>query len=56
MLDDQIDERIETHLRENQGIDAALLAADLGLCTAHIEAYQRRLGLRKLSQPGRRSN
>jgi hypothetical protein len=39
----------EKHLRESQGIDSALLAADLGISPLHVEAYQRKLGLRPLA-------
>jgi hypothetical protein len=54
MLDPPISSKMEQYLRDNQGIDSALLALDLGLGPDHVEARQRRLGLRKLSVPGRR--
>ena len=52
MLDSQIGREVENHLRENAGIDSALLAADLGLCQRNVEAWQRRLGLRKFAPTG----
>jgi hypothetical protein len=54
MLDQPIDRVTEEHLRENQGIDSALLATDLSIGPAHVEALQRRLGLRKCVPPGRK--
>jgi hypothetical protein len=54
MLDTPISHGTENYLRENQGVDSALLAADLGLCPMHVEAAQRRLGLRKCVPPGKR--
>ena len=38
---------IEVFLRENVGVDAAILAEELHLCVDWVQAYQRRLGLRK---------
>jgi hypothetical protein len=52
MLDTQISREVEDHLRQNAGIDSALLAADLGLCQRNVEAWQRRLGLRKFAPTG----
>ena len=52
MLDDPIDAKIAKFLRENIGIDAAILAIDLGrmgISRIHIEAYQRRLAKTKAS-------
>lgn len=54
MLDPPMQQSEAIYLRENLGIDSALLAADLGLCTSHVEARQRRLGLRKCVPPGTR--
>ncbi len=53
MLDTPISAERETYLRQNHGIDSTLLALDLGLGPDHIEAMQRRLGLRKCAAPGR---
>lgn len=39
-------ERVATYLRQNVGIDPAILAADLGLTPRFIISYQRKLGLR----------
>lgn len=36
----------DSFLRENHGIDPAILADALGLCVLSIHRYQRRLGLR----------
>ncbi len=36
----------DAYLIENQGIDSALLAADLNMQSCHVVAYQRKLGLR----------
>jgi hypothetical protein len=55
MLDDPIDAKIAKFLRENAGIDAALLAVDLGrrgISRIHIEAYRRRLAKAKASTSG----
>jgi hypothetical protein len=52
MLDYQIDQATEQHLRDNVGVDSALLAADLGICTARVESHQRRLGLRAFAPCG----
>lgn len=41
------------HVTENSFVDAAVLAADLKvehLCTASVEAYQRRLGARPFAR------
>ena len=38
----------EAYLRENVGIDPAILAAALGIPTHFVVAYQRQLGLRKI--------
>lgn len=54
MLNAPIAGEIEVYLRENHGVDSALLAADLGICQHYVECYQRRLGLRKFAVPGRR--
>lgn len=45
----------ETFLRDNTAVDAALLAIDLRMSPSHVRAYQRRIGVRALSVPGRRS-
>ena len=52
MLDYQIDQAMEQHLRDNVSVDSALLAADLGVCAARIESHQRRLGLRAFAPTG----
>jgi hypothetical protein len=40
------------HLRDTVGIDPAILAADLkGVSEPQIKSFQRRLGLRKLTDP-----
>ena len=52
MLDYQIDQATEQHLRDNIGVDSALLAIDLGVCVARIESHQRRLGLRPFAPTG----
>jgi hypothetical protein len=54
MLDARINRAQENYLRKNGGIDSALLAAELGLCLAHVEARQRRLGLRAFAPTGKR--
>ena len=38
----------EAYLRENVGIDPAILAAALGIPRHFVMAYQRQLGLRKI--------
>ena len=40
----------EQLLRDAQGVDVAILAIDLGMTPSHIEAYQRKLGLRKCAE------
>lgn len=40
---------LEAALIERQGIDSSILAIELGVPRHHIEAAQRRLGLRKLT-------
>jgi hypothetical protein len=47
MLDEPISRTVVDCLIENRGVDSALLAAELKLCRHHVEAFQRRLGLRK---------
>jgi hypothetical protein len=37
------------YLRENTGVDPAILAADVGIGPGQVMAYQRKLGLRKIS-------
>ena len=39
--------KLDAFLREHDGIDSALLAADVGISRITIESYQRHLGLRK---------
>jgi hypothetical protein len=56
MLDAPIDPATEAHLRANAGVDPAMLAADLGLWTARVEACQRRLGLRQCVPSGRKKD
>lgn len=46
----------DQYLRDNQGIDAALLAVDLGVTQSFIEMYQRKLGLRPLTGNPRTTN
>lgn len=45
---------MDEFLRETAGVDAAILSADLGICRAHVEACQRRIGLRKITGNHRR--
>lgn len=40
---------LEKFLRDNQGIDVAILAAEIGIQESKLVAYQRRLGLRKIA-------
>jgi hypothetical protein len=42
---------VAKYLTENSFIDAALLAKDVGIQPTRVAAYQRRLGVRKLSNP-----
>lgn len=49
LLDPKISPEVEIYLRENQGVDSALLALDLGLSHLKVEAWQRQLGLRRIS-------
>jgi hypothetical protein len=56
MLDNRTDKITAAYLKNNQGIDAALLAADLGIARNIIPYYQLRLGLRKYAPCGRRKN
>lgn len=53
MLDSQRYETPELAalLREAQGVDPAMLAAHTGVCAPLIRAYQRKLGLRPISNP-----
>lgn len=39
----------DAFLRETVGVDAAILVADLHINASQIHAYQRRLGIRKLT-------
>lgn len=39
------------YLREHSFVDAGLLAADLKMAPRLVEAYQRRLGLRRITGP-----
>jgi hypothetical protein len=41
----------EAYLRANAGVDAALLAQDLGVTTRFVIMFQRRLGLRRMTDP-----
>jgi hypothetical protein len=50
MLERPIDRKVARYLRENRGIDAVLLAADLKLDVRLVVSYQRRLGLRGAGQ------
>ncbi len=44
-------QRIESdrYLIENQGVDSAIIALALGLTVPQVQAYQRKLGLRKIT-------
>lgn len=45
---------LAAHIRDNSFVDAAILAADLrieSLSAMSVEAYQRRLGVRKINNP-----
>jgi hypothetical protein len=44
----------EVKIRELAGIDAALIAIELGIATAKVIRYQRQLGLRPLATNGQR--
>lgn len=46
---DYQDAKTAAFLRDNKGIDSALLAVDLGVSEPCIRAYQRKLGLRKIT-------
>lgn len=39
----------DTFLRETVGVDSAILAQEMGLGRNRVEAYQRKLGLRKIT-------
>jgi hypothetical protein len=39
----------DAFIRETVGIDSALLANDLGISAVHVQAYQRKLGVRKIT-------
>ena len=41
----------EQHLREYSFVDSKLLAADLKMAPQWVEAYQRRLGVRRITGP-----
>ena len=56
MLDDRTDKATAKYLMENKEIDAALLAADLGIARNIIPYHQLRLGLRKYAPCGRRKH
>jgi hypothetical protein len=56
ILNKPIDAFIANYLIENQGIDVALLAADLGIARNVISYLQLRLGLRKYAPCGRRKS
>lgn len=47
---------LDAYLREHAGIDAAILAAETGLPPSHIRAFQRKLGLRKITGTARKGN
>lgn len=40
---------IEAHLRASIGVDPAILSAELHISAQHIMAFQRKLGLRKIT-------
>lgn len=52
VIDRPMDPRIVQHLRENHGIDSAILAADLHISEDRVKSYQRRLGLRAFALTG----
>ncbi len=39
-------ERVK-HIKENIGVDTAIIASQVGLCEYNVQVIQRRLGLRK---------
>lgn len=39
----------DTFLRENAGVDSAILGEELGIGQNRVEAYQRKIGLRKFA-------
>lgn len=41
-------------IRETAGVDPAFLVGDLRICEPHIRAYQRKLGVRKLTGTARK--
>jgi hypothetical protein len=46
--------QLAAHIKENSFVDPAILAADLrigSLSAMSVEAYQRRLGVRKINNP-----
>lgn len=45
---------IEAHLRGAVGVDPAILSAELRISAPHVMAFQRRLGLRKITGNHRR--
>jgi hypothetical protein len=40
---------LATHLRQAAGVDPAIIAADTGVPQPFIKAFQRKLGLRKIT-------
>jgi hypothetical protein len=45
----------DAFLRESKGVDSAILADALGLTERFVIIYQRKLGIRPFSIPGRRN-
>jgi hypothetical protein len=46
----------DAFFRENRGIDAAILADELGVTERYVQMYQRKLGLRALRQNPRKGD
>lgn len=49
-------EELAAYLHENVGVDAAILAAETGVGRGQIMAFQRKLGLRKITGNHRRKS
>ncbi len=47
----QTDE-LDAFLRQNRGVDPALLGAELGMSADRVMAYQRKIGLRRITGNG----
>jgi hypothetical protein len=46
----------DAYFRENRGIDAAILADELGVTERFVQMYQRKIGVRKLRQNPRKGD